>query len=402
MNQQLLYLHDDNSVDCLTETNHLPYIELHLDWSKISAINEKNNIVIVPGHHITIHQVMVPNTSRAKLTRIIPFAVEEQIIDTPDACHFAFDKVNDNGLLPTAITKKTIMQHWLTELQQHHIHTKTMLPDYLAIPYENDVWYVYLINNRALIRIHADYGLSVNIEQLPIMLILKLQEEFIKPTAIKVHYDNANKDYDASQLANLNITINLSDKPINAMELFLQGINQTTQINLLQGDFSLANTQHNNHRIWKITKYLAMACVTLWVLTSIGKYAYYQHQLSQLETQTKKLYLQVFPNASDIVEPQLRIQRLAQNLEAAKAGGNFLSLLANAGQQIQNQNNAMHIVGLRFNDNALELDVTANSFQTLETFTQQLKHKTINAQQSNARTTNNGVSAKITLTRGLK
>lgn len=397
MSHLIIYIRENERIDYYLELNSQIQSETNVEWQALPQAKQVPCTIVVPGETVGIQQISIPETSRSKLAKIVPYALEDQLIENPEDLHFSFDKFNEQGLLTVAFVKKLWMQIWLDLIRASNLNVSSIVPDYLMLPYEANSWTIYLMPKTALFRTSAALGFTVDIEKLVFVLQMKLQEAFVRPNMLYLSYCPEQSDYDKTALEALNIPIVSTPEPIETFNLFDLRYAQASTINLLDGDRVLGSKNVKTKILWKIARYLAFFCAAFWGATSLAQYIYLSHQLTELEKQTTVLYSQIFPNATTQVEPEIRIQRLIAQLKNSQTGGTFLSLLAIAGQEVVKQNGKISFSELQFNSNYLVLVVESSSFQDLESYNKQLKKYGISVEQSNARSTDKGVNARLTL-----
>lgn len=402
MSQLLIYLQNDKThINYRLDINGQIHSE---ENTTLAALPEEAKdvlcIVLVPGEHVTVSQLLLPDTSQSRLVQIVPYAMEDQLIDPPEDLHFAFDKQNEQGSLQVAVVKKTTIEQWLSDFKDTRLDLRIMLPDYLAIPYEDDTWHVYLSHDKALIRIRANYGMTVDISQVIQILQLKLNEEILKPHYIKIDYCAEQANFDQKLFRDINISCEFSEKSMPIMEIFNRGLKKPTAIDLLEGAPLVHNPSNQSNSLWRIARWLALACCVIWVGMSITEYIIFKQRLNAIQTQIDTLYMQAFPQSSTVIEPLARIQQLSATLKNSASGGNFLSLIATVGQAINSQNKDVTIIEMNFSGNSLLLDLESNDFKNFEFLSQQLRRQNITVTQTNAHTTDNGVTTRFALSRG--
>ena len=357
--------------------------------------------LLVPGESVLLLTAHLPKTSAAQLRRAVPFALEEQLIDSIDELHFAIGKQNADGNVLVAVVKKTLLQTWLEQCQRWQFEPTVVLPDFLAITAIENCWHVYLDGDRALVRQTAQQGMNVNREQLAELLRLSINAGAADlPATIQIDYDDGNEQFETEVLDQLPVVVNMAAEPEFCMKIFSASNKQVVPINLLQAEFSRTRDSDKKNFWLKTVAILLVAWFALWLIGNITQYFVFKHRLNKAQAQVNALYRQAFPKATDIVDPQLRVQRALQDAQSAAAGGPFLSLLAQVGRQLAQQNHSVTINTINYHDTTITLAVTAPNFQTLSTFVQALQKSGMQVQQQNAQTNAQTVTAQLIIKGG--
>src|ERR1700687_202408 len=72
----------------------------------------KEVIVIVPGEDVLLVHAKLPKMNRSRFLKVLPFALEEQLIDEVETLHFALAETQDTGDLAVAVVRQQKMQEW--------------------------------------------------------------------------------------------------------------------------------------------------------------------------------------------------------------------------------------------------------------------------------------------------
>lgn len=352
--------------------------------------------LLVPGESVLLLTVHLPKTSTAQLRRAVPYALEEQLIDNVENLHFAIGKQNSDGNVLVAIVQKTLLQAWLDQCQRWQFEPNVILPDFLAVGALENTWHIYLDGDRALVRQTAQQGMNVHRDQLAEVLRLSISAATADlPAALQIDYDDGNEQFETDTLNSLPLVVNIAPEPEFCMKVFAASSQQTLPINLLQAEFSRTRDADQKNFWLKTTTILLLCWLAIWLAGAMTQYFVLKYRLAKIQTQINMLYKQAFPQANDVVDPQLRVQRALQDAQNTSAGGPFLSLLAQVGQQLAQQNHSVTIMTINYHDQMLTLSVSAPNFQVLTSFTQALQKTGLQVQQQNAQTQGQTVTAQL-------
>jgi general secretion pathway protein L len=172
-------------------------------------------------------------------------------------------------------------------------------------------------------------------------------------------------------------------------------------LNLLHGDYRLNASSQSFRHLWRWPVGLLVLWIIMLAISSATKYFYLAHEQQQLTTKISALYREVYPQATSIISPRLRIEK-----ELSQSGGShhelmFLNLLTIAGQTLQ-QFPSIHLKALSFNDNQMTLNIDTNNFKSLEQFSGRLQQQGLTVKQNAVNREDQKVIASILLNRGEK
>lgn len=401
MSNQQLYIR-------IVDADHLDYAVINANGTIVQAGSafhddqlpnlprELPTTLLVPGESVLLLTANLPKTSTAQLRRAVPYALEEQLIDNVENLHFAIGKQNSVGNVLVAVVQKTLLQSWLNQCQRWQFEPNVILPDFLAVSAVENTWHIYLDGDRALVRQTAEQGMNVHRDQLADVLRLSISAGTAElSAALQIDYDDGNEQFETDALTSLPLVVKVHPEPEFCMNVFCASSKQALPINLLQGEFSRSRAADQKNFWLKTTTILLLCWLGVWLLGTITQYTVLKYRLTKVQTQINTLYKQAFPQASDIVDPQLRMQRALQAAQSNSAGGPFLSLLAQVGQQLAQQNHSVTIMSINYHDQMLTLSVMAPNFQVLTNFTQALQKTGLQIQQQNAQTQGQTVTAQL-------
>lgn len=352
--------------------------------------------LILPGTDVLLLTSTLPKTSRNQLEKALPFALEEQLIDDLDNLHFVASKQADNGNVHVLVVKRDLLRAWLQRCYELGLYPKVAVPDYLTIEPLADTWHLYLDADNALLRQAAFKGLSIEQNQLNTLLKVSLSEEDVQEAqALYIDYDDANEHFEPETLGDLNITTTMAAEHHFCMEMFADGVQSASSMNLLSGDFVVKKAKTQKRSLWKWVVVAIITCCVIWLAGNIAQYFVYQQRVKKLETQVAQLYKTAFPAAQAVTSPRIRIER------ALKMGGDsgavFLDLYTITGQVLKQQAGNVSVENLNFRNNNLTLSVTVNNFQTLANVSKALQARGFSVQQQNASSKGNSVSAQLVI-----
>lgn len=158
MKRTLIILLHDNSTTADWVISH-PQVEMQSIvmsgvLSQLTADVDDEVIAIIPGQDVLLTTA----------------ALEEDLLDEPEALHFATGPYQKDHPLAVAVIKKTVLEHWLGLLRQQQIQPNVLIPTTLALPCKENQWTITTINNMAHVRTGLYAGFSCEIANLALFL----------------------------------------------------------------------------------------------------------------------------------------------------------------------------------------------------------------------------------------
>ncbi len=335
-------------------------------------------IVCIPTSKVLLTRISLPHSNINRLRKIVPFAVEELILDDVDDVHFAIGHLEKDKNTAVAVIQKKLLSENLKSIEALGLNPTVMVPDCLCIPFEEKTWTVFVEYDIALVRTESDTGFSCSIDILVLMLTQYLKEEYVsQPDKLKSY--NVPQEIQ-NEIINISFENEVEfftfDVTGNTEMLFLeQYLNSTPGLNLLQGNYSRRQKMGQQFRPWVPVAGLLAAWLVLALVIDIVNYNKLSSTVSVLNKEQVKIFKQTFPEARKIVNPRSQMESLLKQLnkKAGKNSSSATTMLAITAKVLRKYK----IVGIktvRYRDSRLDLDVQLKNLQVLD----QLKEKLTN------------------------
>ena len=120
----------------------------------------------VNSEGVSLHKIPAPDVSPKKWPEILPWLMEDRILQPVEDTHFVVAQQDaDKQLLVWAVAKQK-MQEWIEVSHVNGIQPLSMYPDYLALEYEPGQWTLYQDGSRGIVRTGPVTGFAGDIEQI--------------------------------------------------------------------------------------------------------------------------------------------------------------------------------------------------------------------------------------------
>ncbi len=342
-------------------------------------------VVLVPGVDVLLASTQLPGLNRQRLTRAVPFALEEQLASDVEELHFALGHRDDDGHIHNAVVARDKIAAWLELLRAAGLQADVMLSEVLAVPREaaNDAgrhWSLLIDGARCLLRTDNQRGLALDLDNLSVVLQAALDEAGDSlPTGldIKICGDDTFSDSDdyrqlgqVCEEAGIGVERQLQDD--DGTLLLARGFDEKVAINLLQGDYSRRGQLEKLLRPWRP----AILLLGLWLVVLLGamglEYSRLSQQDAEMRAQITALYREAFPKARKVVNPRVQMERGLAKLRGT--GGGQMDLLGFIGKAgpILKATPGLKLRSLRYKENRLDIDLEISSLQTLDKLKQRL------------------------------
>ena len=292
---------------------------------------------VLPATRVLFARLKLPKVSPGTIRELLPYAVEDRLLDDPSHIHAVAGAKNARGETLVAV----IDREWLHEMMQTlgragHRPTRAWPESALLAGGRGD-WNLVWGTRRGMLV--DDDGVSATFDHddspaLPLALRVSLDEAAQRgdrPEGVRVHTEGGAP---LPALGRWSAEANVRFSPGSQWEKLAQAEPARGAINLLQGEFAPRRTRAA--RLPRAAVILAAAIAVLQLAFVAIDAARLQAERSRLEARREAIFRDAFPEARAIVDPELQMSR---NLAELRRGhgipvkDEFLGKLSRAAQE---------------------------------------------------------------------
>lgn len=344
-------------------------------------------VVAIASQDVLLTEVTLPAGSKKHLDKVIPYALEEELAADIETLHFAWADTTASTV-PVAVVERAHIKQWLEILTESGIESTRWLPDVFLLPTDKTEWHAIELGHSIIVRTSNWQGFAVERDAFAELAPI-LSGEYELPEKI-VHYGALVWPQPPALLEPADI-----DAPLTIAVTALQS---KAEINLRQGAFR-AKKQHTTLSLpWKP---LAIAVSVLVVLTMVLngiKYWQLEQQSTLLQAKSEQLYRDAFPNESRIVNLKAQLQQKIEQLGGSSGPERSAIKTLDSLQPAFQAEPSVKLELLRFQNNELRLQATAETFSQLEAFQRAAKNNGVVIEAGSMSNRGNQVSGALTIT----
>jgi general secretion pathway protein L len=377
-----------------SEPRHWPGVKLPYSGDRNAAEDSIVCELILGSDEAVRFSVQLPPGKTGRQREVVAFALEDRLTAEPESYHFALGEPNDDGTTEVICIPRHRLHKLLASLNSVGVVPCRIIIDAQLRPLTDSVWQLVASRQGATLITSSGWLQVDTLEKTspaPELLVALATPEGSQCTAIELDADIASRCEITAWQAGLGI-------PLRQMTTAAPAAPQRLPINLLQGEFSPPRSGLGPWRGVSTAAKLLVAGFLIFVLVSLGDWAWMAYQVRSLKAEQKSFFLKTFPQATSALMPPLQMQRSVD--EARRRHGllgenDFLSLAAAlAGAGIQ------HVEGFRYAQGRLEAEVVIPTGHSLESITRRLNLQGISLVTTHQKSVANGVQATLILRRG--
>jgi general secretion pathway protein L len=370
-----------------------------------AAARSAKVVVIAPATQILLAEPELPPGSGIKLSRAVPFALEDQLTEDIDQLVFALGKRRSNGGTPVAVVSRAVLQGWLAELHSVGIDPVALYADMSLLPENPNQTVLWLERGRLSVRRPGRLPFAVELAPVSEALIVAgviddpLAGE-IEPappehaTLYVTREDWAETQAEFEELidrfASLKIQL-LTDGPLPWLARDLAA---TDAVNLLQGEFARTTNQGARWRRWRTAAALAGALLVVHVAAEAFQLRQAKHETAALETDIAQVFSAAMP-AEQLQDARRQMQTRLDRIRRSGPGPqHFLRTLQALSGAIA-ATPQTSIDALSYREESLDMKVTAPSLAALSQLSQLMDKQGLTAEIQSSTPVGSGVEAHV-------
>lgn len=352
--------------------------------------------ILLSGQHVFLSYVDIPTSNMNQFQKAAPFSLEEELAEDIEQLHFAYGPFEKNKPVAVAAINKKFLLNCLNLLEAAGLEPQNCYIDYLALPMVEEHWTAVVTEEHSYVKITELSGFSTPTNQLEMIFKLHFDIAKAKPPLIDVFDLRHKNQHTQINLAHIPTKLHKT-KACNLLDfLFENPAKIDYGINLLQGSFKASKKFTPAKKAWLAVVGCAIAWIIINFIGTLGSYFYYEHQQAKLHQKIDNIYMQVFPNATAIVSPKIRMERELQKYQRFNSDNAFLSILTKIGPILKTATQVT-LQHMGFQNNKMTLSIQTNSFKILQQFATNLRGTGQHVQQIHAGTKDKKIVASFAI-----
>ncbi len=316
-------------------------------------------LVLVPGEDVLLIHAGLPPSSPARLAQVLPYALEDQVLDDVESLHFVAGPRREDGQHAVAVVARERMQAWQDVLGAAGIAADRIVPDFLAVPLDGGKACALLDDEYCLVRLAPDNGFACAVEQLPNWLGAGFDLDLIPVSASTKPQVPAGYDWQVL-------------RPMAALDVLSAGAELDSGLNLLSGAFAPHHRHASQRRLWRVAAILAGAAIVVGLAGQLTSVLRLQAANSEVETAIEQRYSDLFPDSPPVPDPVARVRSELARLGGVSQGQGLLGVLSQAAPILASHDFRLDVLGMEYRNNTLELSVHSTSLSNLDQLRERL------------------------------
>ena len=347
-------------------------------WEQLDELTpyaeKRSCIALLPGNECLIKRVEIPKGAARQFDSMLPFLLEDEVAQDIEDLHLTILDKDASHATVCGVDREWLKQA-LEQFREANIIFRKVLPDTLAVPFEEQGISALQIDQHWLVRQGHYQAVSISEAWLPMFLqsdwVVAGEEE----QATTIFSYTAMPSDDVQQQSG----VDWQAKPAELVMSLLSQQAITSSVNLLTGTFKTKSSFSKYWRVWQKVAIAACLLVAVIVTQQVLKVQQYEAQAEAYRAESERIFRAVLPGKQRI--PTISYLKRQMNDEAKKYGGSgegesllgWLALLPETLGQVK----SIEVESIRYDGNRSEVRLQAKSsdFQHFETARVKLEEK---------------------------
>lgn len=324
------------------------------------AVQEESAPVclLLPGEQAVVRSAPVENVDKKHLAKLLPYELEDQLIDSVDDLHFSFAAVEDDHVNLIYLGADSLTES-LEELVSGSLDIQQIFPDYLLLQQQECAGVLLLEGEKVIAKFGMSNGFAIEVNIAPIVLE-RLEEQLafeeVSLNLVADDQDSLNilrSCLPDAWLNNENITIN--EREGSYWDVVDTSI-LSSSINMRSGNFARQLPFAKWWEAWKTSAYVAAASFVVAFVVTFGDYMVQKNEGKKIRSQIQQVYLQAVPNGRKGDEENRLKSLLKGKGSKSSEPTNLMQLLSGLSSSM-NQQKDIKLSNFRYNGDQRELQV---------------------------------------------
>jgi len=370
-----------------------------------AAASGASVLLLVPATQVLLAAPLLPPGSGAKLARVIPFALEEQLTEDVDHLHFAIGRRGADGSTTVAVVARDTLRAWLAECEAAGLAPRAVYPDIAGMPENPGQTVLWLEGDRLALR--RPNGLPFLVEATPLEAALEIAgliadqaDGDAEPRPLEsaiLHLTGEDwervRDEVEAVLPRFE-TLRVQLLPDGALPWLARGIIAGGTVNLLQGDFARSPAYVDRWREWRVAAFLGIALLGVHVGAESLRIHLANRESARSDGEIARLYAATMPaepmhDARRQMEARLRLVR-----DSAAGPSAFLRTMQALATAV-GQTPETRIEAFAFSQGTLDLTLSAKNVDGLARLSRSFKQQGFRADIRSSTPDKAGLEAQL-------
>ncbi len=367
-------------------------------------------VVLAPAPQMLLTEAELPPGSAAKLARVVPFALEEQLTEDLDGLSFAIGRRRPSGGTPVVVVSRALLQGWIAALEAAGLQADALYPDSALTPENPGQTVLWIEGERLTVRRPGMLPFTVELcsvaEALQVAGVigdpLTAGEEPRVPESAMLFvtredWTRIQDEFDplVEQFASIKVQL----LPEGPLPWLARSLTDGEAVNLLQGEFVRAADHGASWRRWRTALVLAGSLLAVHVAAEAVQIRAAKRESARLDGEIAQVFAQAMPTETPR-DPRRQMQMRLERIRRSASGPQYFLRALQAVGGAAAATPHLRVDALSYREQSLDLRLTAPNLAALAQLSQRVGAQGLTAEIQSSTPVADGVQAHLQIRSG--
>lgn len=347
-------------------------------------------LLLLPGDKVVSLPVAYNKKEARHFLKLLPYQVEDDVIGSVDELHFAVSTNKESDVVSVAYTQGSWVAALLEWMNANNIQVESCIANYQSLHASDDELLIWFHDGQVLGHRSNGLGFSVaqSFSQAFLKDLLQNQQDMEAPWSVRVYVDDAETQeiIESHIMPPVEYSVVIGPPPLS--------FTQANQLNFCTGKFG---KKLPLDKWWKEAKpiaLLAAAAVAVFFVASFADIYLMKKQRAVYQEEILSAFRTVVPRGA-ATDPVKRLKSMLGSTSNARESSQVVYLLSKVAPALDQLKINLTTLNYSNREQALRINIKANTFNGVEQFRQQLDQQGVNAELQSSSAVGEGFQARL-------
>lgn len=357
----------------------------------MSLSNQKQAaLLLIPGNKVVSLPVAYNKKEARHFLKLLPYQVEEDVLGSVDDLHFAISNQKDSEVISVAYVQSAWFSSLMTWMSANNIKVESCIANFQTLQASHNELLIWFVDSQVLGHRSNGLGFSIaqSFSQAFLKDLLQNQQDIADPWSVRVYVDDAETQeiIESHIMPPVEYSVVIGSPPLS--------FTQSNQLNFSTGKFGKKLPLDS---WWKEAKPLAMlaaAAIAVFFVASFADIYLMKQQRAAYQEDMLSAFRTVVPRGA-ATDPVKRLKAMLGSGSNVGEPSQVVFLLSKVAPVLDQLSINLTTLNYSNREQALRINIQADSFNGVEQFRQRLDQQGVNAELQSSNAVGDGFQARL-------
>lgn len=347
-------------------------------------------ILLVPGDRVVSLPVAYSKKEARHFLKLLPYQIEDEVLGSVEDLHFAVSADKEGETVPVAYVNAEWIEALLVWMTNHNIAVDTCLASYQVLHAVDNELLIWFADGQVLGHRANGLGFSIaqSFSQAFLKDLLQNQQDVAEPWQVRVYVDDAETQeiIESHIMPPVEYSVVIGSPPLS--------FEQSNQLNFCTGKFGKKLPLDKWWKEARPVAILAAVAVAVFFVASFADIYLMKKQRAAYQEEMLAAFRTVVPRGA-ATDPVKRLKSMLGSSANVGKQSQVVHLLSKVAPVLDQLKINLTTLNYSNREQALRINIKADSFNGIEQFRQQLDKQGVNAELQSSNAADKGFQARL-------